>query len=95
MKQIIKKLNAYIKRWWILIFSPGGILIVLLGLFGLWWIKPELVKHLGCLINSGLRYLVADGLGYFIGGVLLFWQISIFNRRATAAEKTAELTEIG
>ena len=33
--------------------------------------------------------------GYLIGGLLLFWQIEISNRRATAAEKTAELTERG
>ena len=95
MKQIIERLNAGIKRLWILIFSPGGILIVLLGLFFLWWIKPELVKYLGDLINDGLRYLIKSGLGYFIGGVLFIWQISIFNRRAAAAEKTAELTEKG
>ena len=102
LKQRIKRLNAHIKRWGILIFSPGFILTVLLLLFVLWWIKPELVKHLGYLIDSGLRYLIDSGLGYFIGGVLFIWQISVFNRRSAAAEetakamqKTAELTEIG
>ena len=36
-----------------------------------------------------------SGLGYLIGGLLFFWQIYVAGRRATAAEKTAELTEKG
>ena len=89
-EQIIGRLNAYIKRWAILIFSPGFILIVLFVLVISWWIKPELVKHLGYLIDSGLGYLFSSGLGYFIGGVLFIWQISVFNRRSAAAEETAK-----
>ena len=79
LKQIIEKLNAYIERLGIPFFSPGGILIVLLGLVILWWITPEFAKF----------------LSYLIGGILLIWQISVASRRAAAAEKTAELTERG
>ena len=102
-EQIIEILNAHIKRLWILIFSSGFFLIVLLGL-GIfwWWIGPELEEHLLDLIDSGLRYLIDSNLGYLIGGVLLFWQIAVASRRATAAEetakamqKTAELNEKG
>ena len=88
---------VWLKRWKILLF-----VCLLIHLC-----SYHISHRAGAQVNRNLQnilvtclivvfdYLIDSGLGYLIGGVLLIWQISVAGRRATAAEKTAELTEKG
>ena len=73
------KLNACIKHWKTPIVIVSFICVVAILVVVWHCYSQELAKF----------------LGYLFGGGLLFWQISVTSRRAAAAEKTAELTEIG
>ena len=78
-EQIIGRLNAHIKRWWIPIVIALFIFVAAMLVVVWHCYSPELAKF----------------LGYSIGIGLLIWQIAVASRRAAAAEKTAELTERG
>lgn len=54
--------------------------------------KSLIVNHLGIDNADSLRWEAIKGLGYMYGLILLIQQISISNKRADAAEKTAEAT---
>ena len=89
------RLIVWLKRWKMLLFVVSFICVATIFVKGWRSSEQELAKYFGDLLDSSLHYLIDSGLGYLIGGVLLIWQISVAGRRATAAEKTAELTEKG
>ena len=89
------RLIVWLKRWKMLLFVVLFIYVASILVKGWRSSEQELAKYFGDLIDISLRYLIDSGLGYLIGGVLLIWQISVAGRRATAAEKTAGLTEKG
>ena len=68
-----------------------------------WWgelpIRVKLCLFIGTFVALIITWFFcpdfAKFIGYMIGGGLLTLQILAYNRRATAAEKTAELTERG
>ena len=93
--RLIVWLKRWLKRWKMLLFVVLFICAATILVKGWRSSEQELAKYFGDLIDISLRYLIDSGLGYLIGGVLLIWQISVAGRRATAAEKTAELTEKG
>ena len=63
------------------------------GLALLWWFLEPAAARLGLPPEERLDlvrvYLLA------VGGALLIWQIAVANRRASSAERVAELTELG
>jgi len=63
------------------------------GLALLWWCLEPAAARLGLPAEERLDlvrvYLLA------VGGALLIWQIAVANRRASSAERVAELTELG
>ena len=81
-KKAKEGLLAYLERWWgeLPIWVKLCLFIgTFVALIITWFFCPELAKF----------------IGYMIGGGLLTLQILASNRRATAAEKTAKLTERG
>lgn len=89
-------LKKFFKKTW-LIF----IIFVLLIIAGTlpYWYEFIIETHFNINFNndknterSQFKWEIIKNIGYFIGIVLLIWQISISNRRAKAAEKTADAT---
>ena len=76
---------------WLLPVVAAGLLIVA-GLVLLWWFLPTIADRLGVAEDDRLDiirvYLLA------VGGLLLIWQIAVANRRASSAERVAELTAL-
>ena len=68
-----------INKWKLLGWVFGAIVAVSLLIYLWHCVSPEFAKF----------------VGYLIGGVLAVWQVVASNRRATAAEKTAESMEKG
>ena len=77
---------------WLLPVAAAAILAVA-GLLILFWFLEPVAARLGVPSDKKIDivrvYLLA------IGGGLLIWQVFIANRRASAAERTAELTALG
>ena len=77
---------------WLLPVAAVAVLAVG-GLAVLWWFLEPIASYLGVADDERLDivrvYLLA------VGGGLLIWQVSIANRRASSAERVAELTELG
>ena len=83
--------GAYgVLRWLLPVVTAG--LLVVAGLALLWWFLPPIADRLGVADEDRLDiirvYLLAAG------GLLLIWQIAVANRRATSAERVAELTAL-
>ena len=81
------RLIAWLKRGKIQFFIFSFICVATILVKGRRLSEQELAKY--------RDYVIDNDLGYLVGGFLLIWQISVAGRRATAAEKTAELTERG
>ena len=77
---------------WLLPVAAAALLAVA-GLGILWWFPDPIAARLGTPAEERLDlvrvYLLA------VGGSLLIWQIAVASRRATSAERVAELTELG
>ena len=83
--------GAYgVLRWLLPVVTAG--LLVVAGLALLWWFLPPIADRLGVADEDRLDiirvYLLAAG------GLLLIWQIAVANRRASSAERVAELTAL-
>ena len=59
----------------------------------MWWKLAPIAAYLG--VPAGERLDIVRVYLLAVGGGLLIWQVSIANRRAAAAERTAELTALG
>lgn len=77
---------------WLLPVATAAILAVA-GLVLLWCFLEPVAAHLAVPADKKIDivrvYLLA------VGGILLIWQVSIANRRASSAERVAELTALG
>ena len=75
-------------RAWLLVA-----LAAVAGLVAIWFFLEPIAERFGLPEADRLdivrMYLLA------VGGILLIWQISIANRRASSAERIAELTALG
>ena len=83
--------KAYgVLRWLLPVVTAA--LLVVAGLALLWWFLAPIADRLGVAEEERLDiirvYLLAAG------GLLLIWQIAVANRRATSAERVAELTAL-
>lgn len=84
--------RAYGVLRWLLPVLAAGILVVA-GLALLWWFLTPIADRLGVAEANRLDIIRVYLLG--AGGLLLIWQIAVANRRASSAERVAELTELG
>lgn len=77
-------------RGWLTVALAATAIVA--GLAAIWFFLEPIAKHFGLPEADRLdivrTYLLA------VGGLLLIWQIFIANRRASSAERTAELTAL-
>lgn len=78
-------------RWLLPVLAVG--ILVVAGLALLWWFLEPIADRLGVAEADRLDIIRVYLLG--AGGLLLIWQIAVANRRASSAERVAELTELG
>ena len=78
-------------RWLLPVVLAAALAVGGLGV--LWWKLEPIAEYLG--VPAGERLDIVRVYLLAVGGGLLIWQVSIANRRATSAERVAELTELG